>query len=36
VALKIIAIVMVWNFPITAKRQAGIRKRLDARAARAA
>jgi GPH family glycoside/pentoside/hexuronide:cation symporter len=34
VALKIIAIGMVWNFPITAKRQARIRKRLDAREAR--
>ncbi|MBY0509368.1 MAG: MFS transporter [Rhodospirillaceae bacterium] len=33
VALKIIAIFLVWNFPITAKRQARIRKRLDARGA---
>lgn len=36
VALKIISIALVWNFPITAKRQARIRKRLDARAARVA
>lgn len=34
VVLKIIAITMVWNFPITAQRQARIRQRLNARAAR--
>jgi Na+/melibiose symporter-like transporter len=31
VALKILSIVMVWNFPITARRQARIRKRLAMR-----
>lgn len=35
VALKAIAIALVWNFPITAQRQALIRQRLDARATRA-
>lgn len=36
VALKVVAIAMVWTFPIDAKRQIRIRQRLDARAARTA
>jgi len=34
-ALKLVALAMVWNFPITATQQRRIRKRLNARAARA-